>query len=273
MDKINIINTALAIPRIGKRVEELHITKEQLEDALIILLKIIEEFEKEVEPRYITSFNVSSLGKLVPTKILSESGKKDTLSERIITQQISRINTNLRIKDIEQTQERVEVALYLKEYKKEYKNNPKGFYLYGGMGIGKSYIAQAMANTLAEKGHTVAFLNIVDMVSAIKSKFSSGYEDFVASLKQVDHLFIDDIGAESVVTWFRDEILMGILSTRMNNKKSTFFTSNYSYDELQQYESRTTGSKYPDKNKSARLMERVKALTNPIKISGKNRRY
>ncbi|MCP4336785.1 MAG: ATP-binding protein [Mycoplasma sp.] len=273
MDKIKIINEALSIPRVSKRVKTLKISNDQLNDSIIILLDIIQEYNLKEEPKYITSFNLSKNGRLVPTRILSENGKEKKFLNNLITQNITPINTSLRIKDIDQTKERIEVALYLKEYKKDFDKKPKGFYLYGNMGIGKSYISQAMANTLAAKGYSVAFLNIVDLVSTIKSKFSSGYETFINKLKLVDHLFIDDIGAETIVSWFRDEVLLSILSSRMNNNLSTFFTSNYSYEELERYQSRTNGSKYPDKNKSSRLMERIKALTVPISINGKNRRY
>ncbi len=273
MNKTKIINEALAIPRIGDRVKDLKITKKQLEEAIIILLDIIQENLLEREPKYLTSFNISGSGKLVPTKVLSNSGKKSNFMHNLVTQDITPININLRIKDIEQTKDRYPIALYLKGYKKEFANNPKGFYLYGAMGIGKSYVAQAMANTLAEKGFSVAFLNVVDLSSAAKSKFSSGFDSFLLQLKTVDHLFLDDLGAEIVSPWFRDELLLSVLSSRMNNNKSTFITSNFSYKDLEIYESRTKGEKYPNKNKSARLLERVKALTVPIHITGKNRRY
>ncbi len=271
MEKIEIINKALAIERVAKRVKDLKITKKQLEDSLIILLEIISESELDPQPKYITSFNVEYDGSLSMTKILSEAGKEKTFANRLITQDISPINTILRLQDIDRTAERAELGKFITEYKQE--DNPKGFYLYGSMGIGKSFIAQAMANTLAAKGDTVAFVNVGELVSTIKSKFSSGYDVFLNDLKQVDHLFIDDLGAEPISGWFRDEVLLGILSSRMNNNNSTFITSNFSYEELLRVESRTIGSKYPDKQKATRLMERIKALTKPVFIKGHNRRY
>ncbi len=275
MTKKEIINKALSIPRVAKRVSELKINLKQLENGMIVLLEILNEQNLEREPKYITSFNLASDGSLVMTKILSETGKKISVEENIITQTMSPINTNITFEKMEQTRERIEFGMYFKKFKQENKegNKPKGFFLHGEMGIGKSFIAQAMANTLANLGNKVAFLNVAELISIIKSKFKSGYEEFLEKLKTVDYLFLDDIGAETITTWFRDDILLGILSTRMNNKSTTFFTSNYSIEDLEKIESRTQGAKYVDKAKSARLIERIKALSEPVLIGGHNRRY
>ncbi|NQZ28880.1 MAG: ATP-binding protein [Mycoplasmatales bacterium] len=275
MTKQEIIDKALAIPRVAARVLELKINLEQLESGMIILLEILTEQEQEIEPKYITSFNLAPDGSLVMSKILSERGKKLSINDNIITQTMSPINENISFEDMDQTRERIEFGLFFKKFKQEVaqETNPKGFFLYGKMGIGKSFIAQAMANTLAKSGHKVAFLNVAELVSIIKSKFKTGYEEFLEDLRTVDYLFLDDIGAETITAWFRDDILLGILSTRMNNKKTTFFTSNYSMEELEKIESRTQGAKYPDKAKSARLMERIKALSISVSIGGPNRRY
>ncbi|CAM9138432.1 ATP-binding protein [Mycoplasma marinum] len=275
MDSKNIINQALSIPRVAKRVAELKISVEQLEEAKIILLEIIQESKLPQEPKYITSFNVGHNGVITLTKILSERGKALSIENNIITQKISPINLNVEFSNMEQTKERVNFALYFKQYKKQIEDEQilKGFFLYGEMGIGKSFIAQAMAVSLAKSGQKVAFLNVAELVSIMKSKFKTGTESFVEKLKTVENLFLDDIGAETITTWFRDDMLLGILSTRMNNNKTTFFTSNYSFSELEKIESRTQGSKYPDKAKAARLMERIRALSISVNIGGHNRRY
>ena len=89
-------------------------------------------------------------------------------------------------------------------------------------------------------------------------------------LQNVDLLLIDDIGAESVTVWGRDEILGTILQYRMNNKLTTFFTSNLNIEELETHLSLTKDSE--DKVKSRRIIERIKQLTDDIELVSINRR-
>ena len=89
-------------------------------------------------------------------------------------------------------------------------------------------------------------------------------------LKNVDILLIDDIGAENVTSWGRDEILGTILQYRMNNKLSTFFTSNLTLEELENHLSITKNNE--DKIKARRIIERIKQLTEDKELVSKNRR-
>lgn len=46
-------------------------------------------------------------------------------------------------------------------------------------------------------------------------------------------MILDDIGAEFLSSWFRDEILGAILQYRMMERLPVFFTSNYTPEELE----------------------------------------
>ena len=81
---------------------------------------------------------------------------------------------------------------------------------------------------------------------------------------------IDDIGAENVSAWGRDEILGTLLQYRMNENLPTFFTSNLNIDELESHLAVTKDNN--DKVKARRIIERIKYLTYDIEIIGKNRR-
>ena len=95
-------------------------------------------------------------------------------------------------------------------------------------------------------------------------------EDKVNYLKNVDILLIDDIGAENVTAWGRDEILGTILQYRMNNKLSTFFTSNLTLEELEVHLSLSKNSE--DKVKARRIIERIKYLTEEQTLISGNKR-
>jgi primosomal protein DnaI len=90
-------------------------------------------------------------------------------------------------------------------------------------------------------------------------------------LKTADLLLLDDIGAESVTAWSRDEVLQTILQYRMDEELPTFFTSNLTIDELERHLSETKDN--IDKVKARRIIERIKQLTDDIEIISDNRRH
>ena len=83
-------------------------------------------------------------------------------------------------------------------------------------------------------------------------------------------LCIDDIGAEKLTDWARDEILGSILQHRMDNKLPTFFTSNLNLKELESHLQITNSS--ADIVKARRIMERIKYLSDEVILIGANRR-
>ena len=108
-----------------------------------------------------------------------------------------------------------------------------------------------------------------EVLRNMKEDFSL-VEDKLNYLENVDVLLIDDIGAENVTAWGRDEILGTILQYRMNNKLTTFFTSNLTLDELEIHLSLAKNSE--DKVKARRIIERIKQLTEDMELISINRR-
>ena len=112
----------------------------------------------------------------------------------------------------------------------------RGMYIYGPFGIGKSFVLGALANELANRRiRTVAvyvpeFLR--EMKQSIQDQTLNEKIDFV---KNAQVLMLDDIGAETMSAWTRDEVLGTILQYRMAEKLPTFFTSNLSYAELEDH--------------------------------------
>jgi primosomal protein DnaI len=148
--------------------------------------------------------------------------------------------------------------------------NLKGLYLHGSFGSGKTYLLTALLNELEQsKGASTLIVYFPDVLRELKEDFDSmSYKMY--EFMHVDILLIDDIGAEKVTDWGRDEILGTILQSRMNNKKITFFTSNLTINELESHLS-ITGSGV-DKVKSRRIVERIKQLTTDLELVSENRR-
>lgn len=153
----------------------------------------------------------------------------------------------------------------------EYK---KGLFLYGSMGSGKTYAMCAIANELAKRGTGCAVVYFPELIAQIKESFNSEGNNnvvIVEKLKNVPILMLDDIGSESVTSWMRDEVLGRILNHRMNHELPTFFTSNFNFEQLQMHYEQTTRNEY-EPVKAMRILERMKALSIPVELIGKNYR-
>ena len=180
---------------------------------------------------------------------------------------------NARMKDIDTSdKKRLKVIMWLKEFYDKYEkvNTLKGLYLHGSFGSGKTYLIAALLNELAiKKNAQTEIVYVPELLRNMKEDFSL-IEDKINYLQNVDILLLDDIGAENVTIWGRDEILGTILQYRMINKLTTFFTSNYTIEELELHLAVTKYSE--DKVKAKRIIERIKQLTEDIELISQNRR-
>ncbi len=154
-------------------------------------------------------------------------------------------------------------------------NNPvgPGLYIHGEVGVGKTYLMSALANELAKKGKTIAFVHTPTLVNDLKGMISQkgAIESTLSKLKRADILVLDDIGVEGVSDWIRDDILLSVLDYRMHANKTCFYTSNLSLQELEVYYS-VNNRREVNKLAAERLLERIKMTSREITIKGDNRR-
>lgn len=178
-----------------------------------------------------------------------------------------------RMKDIDVTEKnRVNLIKWLKNFYDNYdiSKPSKGLYLHGSFGSGKTFLIAALLNELKiEKNARIEIVYFQDLLRELKDDFDS-LDSKVRYLCSVDILLIDDIGAEKVTDWSRDEILGTILQARMNNKLTTFFTSNLNIEELEAHLALSKDS--TDHVKARRIIERIKQLTTDMELLSANRR-
>ncbi|GAB5639495.1 hypothetical protein JMUB7481_27150 [Staphylococcus aureus] len=79
---------------------------------------------------------------------------------------------------------------------------------------------------------------------------------------------LDEIGAEEVTPWVRDEVIGPLLHYRMVHELKTFFSSNFDYSALEHHLAMTSDGE--EKTKAARIIERVKSLSTPYFLTGEN---
>lgn len=177
---------------------------------------------------------------------------------------------NASINDIYKTdKKRFKVINWLLDFLDSYKDNPhqKGLYLHGNFGCGKSYLVAAILNELAKQNVKSA---IIFWPEFLRQAFYNDFNEKFDYVKNVEILLIDDIGAEKVTEWNRDEILCPLLQYRMDNHLTTFFTSNLTIDELKQLLSISKSG--VDEVKAGRIIARIEQLTEDIEMISKNLR-
>lgn len=167
---------------------------------------------------------------------------------------------------------RLPIIKYFKEFIDNYENEekPKGLYLHGSFGSGKTYLIAALFNEMAKKNIRSALIYYPEFLRSLKSSFQTNYIEQFNYIKKVPLLLLDDIGAENGSAWARDEVLGPILQYRMEEHLPTFFTSNLTIEELEM--SLAATSTGVDKVKARRTIERIKQLTTNLELISKNRR-
>lgn len=167
---------------------------------------------------------------------------------------------------------RIEFMKYVKTFIEELKDkkNPKGIYLHGSYGTGKTYLIAALFNELAKKDIRSSIIYVPEFLRVLKSSFGEDFDDKYESVKKAPLLLLDDIGAEYLTPWARDEILGTILQYRMDEELPTFFTSNLNLKELENHFATTSNGK--EEIKARRMIERIKDLTNDFELIGESNR-
>lgn len=211
----------------------------------------------------------------IPCKYKKKMDKELAYQKNIYTFSIPKELTRASMRDIHiDDKNRIEVIKWIKEFIDDYKQgvSRKGLYLTGNFGCGKTYLLTAMLNELAKSNHKVAIVYFPEFLRKLKSSFSSDgdFQDSYDLIKNVELLLIDDIGAETTTSWSRDEILGTILQHRMEEGLTTFFTSNFNIEELEDHLSVSKSG--VEKVKAKRIIERIKQLADVKIMISENKR-
>ncbi|ONH64212.1 Primosomal protein DnaI [Streptococcus parauberis] len=208
------------------------------------------------------------------TRELIDAKMKAAISDRINLVNLPKSYRNIRMSDFDiNNASRMKALSELLDFVEQYPSpDQKGLYLFGDMGIGKSYLMAAMARELSEqKGISTTLLHFPSFTIDVKNAISTGsVKEEIDAVKSVPVLILDDVGAEQATSWVRDEILQVILQYRMLEDLPTFFTSNYSFNDLEKKWANIKGN--DETWQAKRVMERVRYLAKEFHLEGANRR-
>jgi len=207
------------------------------------------------------------------TEELVEYRRLEAIKNRIQLINMPASLKNVTVADIDKNDEnRVEVMLAITDFVKRFEEKPKGLYIYGNFGIGKSYLMAYLANLLSKTYlQSTTMLHYPTFVVDIKNAIKDGsVKERIDEIKLAQVLVLDDIGAEQHSPWVRDDVLQVILQYRMQEKRPTFFTSNFSFDDLERHFA--SGKSGDETWQAKRVMERIRYLARDLHLKGNNRR-
>ena len=170
------------------------------------------------------------------TRQLKEQQEQQAISKRINLVSLPQSYRKITFADIALDDvARVDTFETLVDFVANYPSpDQKGLYIYGDMGVGKSFMLAAMAHELSEtKKVATTIIHYPSFTIDVKNGIKDGsVKEQIDAVKEAEVLVLDDIGAEQFSSWIRDDVLQVILQYRMIEELPTFFTSNYSFADL-----------------------------------------
>ncbi len=134
--------------------------------------------------------------------------------------------------------------------------------LYGAVGTGKTHLCSAIANYALQAGVSVVYMKVGRLLDLLREhKFKLDKNDLytgqgLESLYRVELLIMDDLGAENLTDFAREQLLL-LLDERINHNLSWVISSNLSPNDI--------GAIYED-----RISDRIMGTAEILKFTGES---
>lgn len=141
----------------------------------------------------------------------------------------------------------------------------ESFYICGGTGTGKTFLATLIAKALWQK--RFFFRDMPDLLAELKGTFGKNNEtyNFMTHCERASYLFLDDVGAGVISEWSVG-VLYEIINTRYNHNLPVIVTSNYDLAGLKWRLG--TGDKFS----GARIVSRLTEMCNVVRLGEEDAR-
>lgn len=107
----------------------------------------------------------------------------------------------------------------------------------GGTGLGKTHLSLAIANVLLQKGFTVIYDSLSNLLHQLEQeqfgRGRGGESDTLSALLECDLLILDDVGAE-FDTSFSRSMIYTILNSRINARRPMVVNTNLTHSEVKE---------------------------------------
>lgn len=161
----------------------------------------------------------------------------------------------------EENQSLIIAKNFVEDYEKMKKENI-GLLFYGSVGSGKSYLACSIANSLIEQYQiSVKIRNFAQIINELqKSSFDFDKNAYIESLVNTSVLILDDLGIERDTSYAKEQVY-NIVNSRYLKQKTTIFTTNLSYDTIQNCK---------DSVEYQRIYSRIIEMCIPVMVVGED---
>lgn len=120
---------------------------------------------------------------------------------------------------------------------RQFAEDPQGWLVFNsvGYGNGKTHLAAAIANHVANQGEAVLFIVVPDLLDHLRAAFNPAagvrYDKRFDEVKTAPLLVLDDLGTESATAWAREKLYQ-LFNHRYNARLPTIITSATPIDEI-----------------------------------------
>ena len=153
----------------------------------------------------------------------------------------------------------LELAQGFVEHWDKFRSNGMGLLLFGDVGTGKSYAAGCIANALIEKGHSVRFVGLSDVVNRMQGVYGRDRDDYMESLLKPELLILDDLGSERNTSFGREQVF-DVINKRTLSGKPLIVTTNIPLHVMQS----------AIDIQERRIYDRILEVCVPIRFDGEN---
>ena len=116
-----------------------------------------------------------------------------------------------------------ELSRLCRNYAKKFRSDSKWLLLYGNTGVGKTYMAAAIANAVMDNGFSAKFTTVSQFERRLWNTQSK--RELYAEYTECGLLVIDDMGAERN-SEYMNEILFNLIDERLKRQKPVVITTN-----------------------------------------------
>ncbi|MBQ8297414.1 MAG: ATP-binding protein [Ruminococcus sp.] len=119
---------------------------------------------------------------------------------------------------------------FAKRYAETFNANSESILMFGKTGLGKTHLSLAIANKVLERGYSVIYDSIINILRSIEREhFSREHSsDMINLVMDAELLILDDLGTEYESAFYSSTIY-NIINTRLNSGRPTIISTNLDF--------------------------------------------
>ena len=150
---------------------------------------------------------------------------------------------------------------FTRQYAETFTPSSDSILMFGKTGLGKTHLSLAIANRVLEKGYSVIYDSIINILRKIEREhFSREHSSEMLDLvMETELLILDDLGTE-FESQFYSSTVYNIINTRLNCGRPTIISTNLDYEGIRR--------RYDE-----RVVSRITAVYTCMEFKGEDVRY